>query len=551
MTALELLIRRAKSGSYYFVISKQNDMLPFHQETGNIEISSFPDFDGNTLYLRGVDKSRDLREVKIPKVNRNLIMDLLFDYCCVNKKSLLIERKLDCVRVLIVDNLLGLNLTSPELILATSKEQIKLKLQSKLNLILRSDVFTQLANDDNKKEMWGISGKFSCSTCKKINLDLGKMKTTNCCIECNDKLPNCFICSKKSSTCVDHEDSHHGKILVCSDCFKLKNCFNCEKDGLVKLFRSFIYIDHSGREAVNSRSICPKCSSNFIICKNCANVFDNNIYYTCPCKIPKRFKEMIHPYNANVLDFLPPDEGTLELFGIEIEVGVPVNLRHKYKEIHAHTTELINNDGILVYDSSIDYINKAEGIENKFRGFEIVSRPLTYKGMINFIRTISKNRNINLRSWEVGTAGIHIHVNKKLLSNIDIGKILVFTNDKKNRKFIKMIAKREDNKYAKFVPRTMADYNDSSPECHYYAVNTNKPHTIEIRVFRGTLNENTMISYIQYVKSLIDFVKLHSVNHLTHTDYVDWLITKTADFPELVERIRTESLDVINDKDQI
>ncbi|MCZ2442247.1 MAG: hypothetical protein LC101_00470 [Flavobacteriales bacterium] len=379
------------------------------------------------------------------------------------------------------------------------------------------------------------------------------METVKMCFKCftTDDIHNITVSSGK-------------KYTMCSSCINY-NIFICEECNTKELTYRKIYIDDNGEIRIDS-IICKVCfDNNENLVGGCINhIYDSNLYTKCPCQYPTNFKWGISSHNEDVLNHYNPDYHTKELFGIEIEVGTERTNRLFIEEILAHTKKLTRGNAILKWDSSIDYLDGSEKQEpNDYCGFEIVTRPMAYKSAKGFIEKLADNRHRLLRCWEVGTTGIHIHVNKKYLRPIEIGKILLFMNAATNRDFIVALAKRNEKKYAKFLKRSILNFGDSSPSCHYHAVNTSKPNTIEFRVFRGTLNKNTMVSYLQFVKSLIEFIKVAPIggtppyvstkkNQLTYKQYVDWLFTTNrSQYRELKSRICNEDMKTIVDRGEI
>jgi hypothetical protein len=375
------------------------------------------------------------------------------------------------------------------------------------------------------------------------------------------KIYSCELCrrpvgDKKSLT--EHTSSIGDKVLVCSECNHIKPCSSCGFKELTYLLKYTITID-SNTGANQKVLTCRKCRSvDYAGCSHCGCYYTVKEYSMCPCRIPMDFKSQINAHNADVLQYYPKDAYCNELFGVEIEAGTLNKNRKLFQEIASTTNELVADNAILKYDSSIDWINKAEQVPNDYKGFEVVTRPMIYKNTMRFLKDFCKNRHPLLRSWEVGTCGLHIHVSKACLRPFEVGKILIFINSKGNKNFVKMIAKREDKKFAKFVTKKITDYRKSTPtgngvtQEHYESVNTSKLHTIEFRIFRGTLNIQTVVSYLQFVKSLIDFVKVTQTSDLTHTKYVEYLFsTEKSKFRELKERIQSENTKEIIDRGEI
>lgn len=405
-------------------------------------------------------------------------------------------------------------------------------------------------NDSNT-----LSNKLSCSNCDssdylQIDHELNDVFCANCNNKANEK--KCYNCRKLSNKVVDYE-SCVGKIELCPKCINNQifcgHCFTYNPSRLMQ--KEYIFAP-SGK-TVSHQLTCIKCcdTKNNLTLHNYHHYYDSSKYDTCPCLYMLDFKNKINVWNDDVLNYYTKDRESTELYGIELEVGSHVKNRPVYSDILNKVQNLVDGDAILKYDSSIDYLDGSKKQHpNDYRGFEIVTRPMTYKNSKKFLSDLVDNRPDELRSWQVGTTGVHIHVNKKYLSKLEIGKLLLFINNSKNRPFITFIAKRENKKYAKFLKRNILDYGDDSHNCHYYALNTSKPYTIEFRMFRGTLNKTTLLSYLQFVKSLIEFIKIHSIsgkapyvstklNGLSYKLYLSWLFsTNRSQYRELKYRIK-------------
>lgn len=344
---------------------------------------------------------------------------------------------------------------------------------------------------------------------------------------------------------------------LCGNCLRTDLCQVCKFKEPRFLMAGAIKIrDDTGQN--QQFLICLKCTHEHKACAHCGRHFNFKEDGICPCQVRSDFKSYIREHNADVLSFYPMDSYSNELFGVEIECGTLNQNRRRFKEIASTTLDAVNRNAILKYDSSIDWINKNEGVNNDYKGFEVVTRPMVYKNSMRFLKNFCKGRHPLLRSWEVATCGLHIHVSKSCLRPFDIGKILEFVNNKGNRSFIKMIAKREDKRFAKFVTKKILDYQNNTPggngvtQEHYEAVNVSKPYTIEFRIFRGTLNPQTVASYLQFVKSLVDFVKVTPRSGLTHYNYKQYLFsTEKSRFRELKHRIESENTNEIKKDGEI
>ena len=139
-------------------------------------------------------------------------------------------------------------------------------------------------------------------------------------------------------------------------------------------------------------------------------------------------------------------------------------------------------------------------------------------------------RKYNCRSFDTNTCGMHVHMNKDVFTETQLYKYLYFIFNNKN--FIITISEREDmnkvNRYCSFEPEkdiiTLAKERTNSPgDYRHKAVNLNCPNTVEVRVFRGTLNYGKFMKNIEFCKSLYDYTQICSIRDLTVDRYKEFI----------------------------
>jgi hypothetical protein len=57
----------------------------------------------------------------------------------------------------------------------------------------------------------------------------------------------------------------------------------------------------------------------------------------------------------------------------------------------------------------------------------------------------------------------------------------------------------------------------------YRAINLEPRHTIEFRLFRGTLKVSTIRATLQFVQTAIEFAKCHTVRECVHAKWMDFV----------------------------
>ena len=189
-------------------------------------------------------------------------------------------------------------------------------------------------------------------------------------------------------------------------------------------------------------------------------------------------------------------------FGIELEVERKNSkgLKHKYMAgMIEHEHWYFKTDGSLT------------------DGFEIVSHPMTF----NYIKQSEKTFADSLKllvengynSYDANTCGMHIHISKANFTTWHLYRFLKFFVE--NKEFIVSISQRKIEKLQKWA--NIEDENDSSliykakkkdgNDKRYVAINLQNKATIEIRIFRGTLNLNSFMKNIEFAHSLFMYTK--------------------------------------------
>lgn len=188
--------------------------------------------------------------------------------------------------------------------------------------------------------------------------------------------------------------------------------------------------------------------------------------------------------------------------GIELEVERKNSkgLKHKYMAgMISHEHWYFKTDGSLT------------------DGFEIVTHPMTF----NYIKRHENVFNESLKklvengynSYDANTCGMHIHISKKSFNTWHLYRFLKFFVE--NKEFIASISQRKIEKLKKWA--NIEDDNDTSliykakkkegNSSRYVAVNLGNSQTIEIRIFRGTLNSNSFMKNIEFAHSLFMYTK--------------------------------------------
>jgi hypothetical protein len=164
-------------------------------------------------------------------------------------------------------------------------------------------------------------------------------------------------------------------------------------------------------------------------------------------------------------------------------------------------------------------------------GGEIVTIPATLKSQkYKWTQFCESKTNFTNRckAWHTSTCGTHIHVDRRAVTPLEIGKLLVFVNGKHNSGFITSFAGRDDTQWCKRYAKNIKDGLERTDK--YEAINTGKPNTIEFRMFRGNLSKSGIMRNLEFVHSLVRFVKqspydidTDSLLELRYENFVKWV----------------------------
>ena len=179
---------------------------------------------------------------------------------------------------------------------------------------------------------------------------------------------------------------------------------------------------------------------------------------------------------------------------------------------------------------------KSDGSLDK--GFEITTAPATFEyHKKHWEKFFNDDKCMtNLKGWNTDTAGLHIHISRRALRPTDIGKILVFINEDINTPFIKQIAGRTSDQWAKRSKKKIQDCVRSTEK--YEAVNMSHPHTIELRIFKSNISKHGFYRVLEFTDALVHFAKNYtgllglSLHYKTFLRFMDNEIIKSQ-YPNL------------------
>lgn len=183
--------------------------------------------------------------------------------------------------------------------------------------------------------------------------------------------------------------------------------------------------------------------------------------------------------------------------GIELEVEEQTASHDNRIEMAEYVQDALGNRVYIKSDGSLSY------------GFEIVTHPHSLDEYHtidwSFLNVLAKN---DIRSWQTSTCGLHVHVGiVAFKSRVHEARFTKFIYD--NEKQIIRIAGRQSD-YARFTDKGKSVHkikNKNRGWDRYQAVNVNNRHTLEVRVFRGSLRKERLLSAIEFVHAVVEYTR--------------------------------------------
>ena len=253
---------------------------------------------------------------------------------------------------------------------------------------------------------------------------------------------------------------------------------------------------------------CGRCISNNVYeCDDCGSErWDSDDH---ECEEGNDSRNLIHSwgYKPNPIFF---GTGTYHM-GFELEVE---NRRSSSRYDGARLAQdTLDNHAYMKADASLD------------DGFEIVTHPhtLAYYQQDFEWEVLSKLRREGFRSWDTTTCGLHVHVSRTAFggtisydtSASDILRMqahqlrfmkLIYDNERQ----VSRIAGRSSSSYASFSDKgrlVRKVKQNESERGHFAAVNVENYATLEIRVFKGSLRKERILSALEFVSASVEYTR--------------------------------------------
>lgn len=335
-------------------------------------------------------------------------------------------------------------------------------------------------------------------------------------------------------------------VLLCESCYRTETVV-CERCG------TRIWTDDN--EGDSGTPLCGRCYDRYYTtCTDCgrtihqddAYYIDEDDYdarcYTCHCRHAEH--RMIHDY------YYKPDpifygKGK-RYFGVELEIDDAGESNFNAEKI----LRIANRDRDLVYIKHDSNLNEC---------LEVVTQPMTidfHLHQMPWAEVLEQARKMGYHSHDTNSCGLHVHVNRTAFGETEedqeavIARILYFFEKhweellKFSRRTPKQLRRWADRYGLKEHPKQIIDTAKGCGD-RYYCVNLCNAHTVEVRMFRGSLKLNTVLATLELVDRVCELAI-----HLTDEEMqaLSWtsFVASCAHLPELVLYLKERRL-YVND----
>lgn len=121
--------------------------------------------------------------------------------------------------------------------------------------------------------------------------------------------------------------------------------------------------------------------------------------------------------------------------------------------------------------------------------------------------------------------GMHVHINRKSLTALQLSKMVSFLNASENRVFVEMVAGRNETSYTEYDNRNRyIRKRESRGSNRRSAVNLSNNHTVEIRIFNTPHSYEQLCYRLEFCDALALFCRNHAgFKDLSFTSFIKWV----------------------------
>ena len=392
-----------------------------------------------------------------------------------------------------------------------------------------------------------------------------------CCENCRDE--HCYYCED----CDEWHDEDNGEYVqsvsrwVCNNCLE-RFYTTCDHCGNYLLYEDTVtvHVNNRGR----TEDWCDSCVENDTwTCDDCGDTYSYDVDYIedgydrycnecgCGCQDTGDINTWKSPKRRMNYGFKPVPcmcatneekqtagsnwSQSIVFYGFELEID-----RNEKSYEEDEWSEKIVDELTSTYCKQDCSLDKG----GSYSGIEIVSHPATLAWYEdhrdNFDECFVMLKDGGWLSHDAGTCGLHVHISLHALEAANPWAVnnMLFLFDRFWDKLVKFSRRTESqlNRWARRYSTARGTYeqikNMAKRDCdRYMAVNLQNAHTVELRMFRGTLNTETFFATLQLVDTIVKRC-IEIGNDVRRLQTISWEEFVASDHAELNAYLKRRGL---------
>lgn len=385
-----------------------------------------------------------------------------------------------------------------------------------------------------------INGRIFCMDCVEKCPDCGKYflrmngYRINGVYYCRDCVVICEDChgAVPRSRAVEYEGYY-----FCPDC--MTTCADCGED--IPYMYSYRCVDDEDNvyceSCINDYYICERCGDRYISLDNLTYDEENEAYY-CDCCLDniRRERGPIKSYHTFKNHERPRFYGNSKR-NEALHVGFELEVDAGRERVQKDRNTLAKG----IKDMFGDFFRFENDGSLSYRGWENISQPADLEYLLSckedFRIMFEYLMDNGMRSHDAGSCGLHMHLDRKYFGSYEDAAVakLLYLFEKFRDNMLRFSRRSYDqcDQWAKFrkdegagdgwikyaIRRSKNGWHDD----RYYAVNLINRDTIEIRLWRGTLNLDTFFATLKFTFRLAELCKKTKSHNLIKMSWEDIL----------------------------
>ena len=264
----------------------------------------------------------------------------------------------------------------------------------------------------------------------------------------------------------------------------------------------------------------------YIQCSQCKKwELPSEILFGCCLTCVGEFPRELLGYSERATSFFEPITSKSKylptLMGVELEYELIGSKLETLFSLHKH----LKTHAIFKRDGSLR------------QGVEICTRPASINiHLEQFQKMFDDNTLMKLLAVE-STCGMHVHIDRRKMTALTVGKLIKFMQDPENKSFIERIAGREENRFFRLATdlSVTSYHRGNASNERYLGINTQNTQTAELRIFKTPSDYPVFVKNMEFASALTSFVQPANsgIKNLTAPGFLKYIKDTRSTYKEL------------------